>query len=215
MSCTRIIFIAIHVLHMQICYNVLGAKKYLQWELVEWVNFIEVIQNEVQKWGPGCSWSITLSSFIDLLLCYLGLCYLYMYMHKIYFKTNEGDMVKTFCSISWAVDLVISKFSTRAVSPRKFPPAEERRERRESSSSFSLILNSFCCRVSSAYSTRVRYTHTCTRTYEYTFMYFLQTLVFSRSGLSVATTSASNWSSKPSRVTVKLIRVACACISGL
>ena len=41
------------------------------------------------------------------------------------------------------------------------------------------------------------------------------TLVFSRSGLSVATTSANSCSSSPSRVTVKLISVACACISGL
>ena len=41
------------------------------------------------------------------------------------------------------------------------------------------------------------------------------TFCSSRSGLSVATTSASSWSSRPSRVTVKLMRQACACISGL
>ena len=41
------------------------------------------------------------------------------------------------------------------------------------------------------------------------------TFCCSRSGLSVATTSARSWSSRPSRVTVKLMRQACACISGL
>ena len=56
----------------------------------------------------------------------------------------------TFCSISAAVRLVISRFSTRAVSPRKLPPADERRDSKESSNSFSLILKSFCCLVSSA-----------------------------------------------------------------
>jgi hypothetical protein len=49
----------------------------------------------------------------------------------------------TFSSISLAVCLVVSKFSTKAVSPRKFPDAADRRARRESSSSFRTILNSF------------------------------------------------------------------------
>ena len=53
--------------------------------------------------------------------------------------------------MSCAVSLVVSRFSTRAVSPRKFPPADDSRESSESSSSFSLILNSFCCLVNSAY----------------------------------------------------------------
>lgn len=55
----------------------------------------------------------------------------------------------TFNSISAAVLLVVSRFSTKAVSPRKLPPAEDRRESKESSSSLSLILKSFCCLVSS------------------------------------------------------------------
>lgn len=69
---------------------------------------------------------------------------MYMYtcnMTKMSFGLN---LSVTFISISAAVRLVVSKFSTRAVSPKKFPPAEESLDRRESSSSFSLILNSFC-----------------------------------------------------------------------
>ena len=46
-----------------------------------------------------------------------------------------------------AVRLVVSRLSTRAVSLRMLPSAEDRRWRRESSSSFSLILKSFCCFV--------------------------------------------------------------------
>lgn len=49
----------------------------------------------------------------------------------------------TFSSISLAVCLVVSRFSTKAVSPRKFPDAADSRASRESSSSFSTILNSF------------------------------------------------------------------------
>lgn len=49
----------------------------------------------------------------------------------------------TFSSISLAVCLVVSRFSTKAVSPRKFPEAADRRARSESSSSFRTILNSF------------------------------------------------------------------------
>lgn len=49
----------------------------------------------------------------------------------------------TFSSISLAVCLVVSRFSTKAVSPRKFPDAADRRASRESSSSFRTILNSF------------------------------------------------------------------------
>ena len=56
----------------------------------------------------------------------------------------------TCTSISAAVRLVVSRFSTSAVSPRKLPPAADRRESKESSSSFSLTVNSFCCRVSFA-----------------------------------------------------------------
>lgn len=39
--------------------------------------------------------------------------------------------------------LVVSRFSTKAVSPRKFPDAADSRASRESSSSFRTILNSF------------------------------------------------------------------------
>lgn len=49
----------------------------------------------------------------------------------------------TFSSISLAVCLVVSRFSTRAVSPRKFPEAADSRASRESSSSLRTILNSF------------------------------------------------------------------------
>ena len=49
----------------------------------------------------------------------------------------------TFSSISLAVCLVVSRFSTKAVSPRKFPDAADSRASRESSSSFRTILNSF------------------------------------------------------------------------
>lgn len=42
----------------------------------------------------------------------------------------------------------------------------------------------------------------------------LLTLSSSKSGLSMLTTAASSWSSRPSRVTVKLMRVHCACSSG-
>lgn len=50
----------------------------------------------------------------------------------------------TFSSISLAVCLVVSRFSTRAVSPRKLPDAADSRASRESSSAFRTILNSFC-----------------------------------------------------------------------
>ena len=53
----------------------------------------------------------------------------------------------TFSSISAAVRLVISRFSTSSVSPRKFPEAEDSRDRRLSSSVFRVILNPFCCFV--------------------------------------------------------------------
>lgn len=55
----------------------------------------------------------------------------------------------TFSSISAAVCLVISRFSTKAVSPKKFPEAEERRDSKLSSNVFSVILNPFCCFVRS------------------------------------------------------------------
>lgn len=55
----------------------------------------------------------------------------------------------TFSSISAAVCLVTSRFSTRAVSPKKFPEAEERRESKLSSRVFKVILNPFCCFVRS------------------------------------------------------------------
>lgn len=55
----------------------------------------------------------------------------------------------TFSSTSAAVCLVISRFSTKAVSPRKFPDAEDRRESRLSSRVLRVILNPFCCFVRS------------------------------------------------------------------
>lgn len=48
----------------------------LERELVEWVNLVEVVQDEVEQGGTGSSWTVTLSSFINFLLCYLRLCYL-------------------------------------------------------------------------------------------------------------------------------------------
>lgn len=57
----------------------------------------------------------------------------------------------TFSSISLAVRFVISRFSTSAVSRRKSPPAADSRASSESSSSFSLILNSFWLLVRLAY----------------------------------------------------------------
>lgn len=59
----------------------------------------------------------------------------------------------TFSSISMAVRFVVSRFSTRAVSPRNSPAAADSRASRESSSSFSLILNSFWLFVRFAYNT--------------------------------------------------------------
>lgn len=55
----------------------------------------------------------------------------------------------TFSSISAAVCLVISKFSTNAVSSRKFPDADDSRESKLSSNVFKVILNPFCCFVRS------------------------------------------------------------------
>lgn len=53
----------------------------------------------------------------------------------------------TFISTSAAVCLVVSRFSTSSVSPRKFPEAEDKRERRLSSRVFRVILKPFCCFV--------------------------------------------------------------------
>lgn len=85
---------------------------------------------------------------------------------------------ETLFSISAAVFLVVSKFSTRAVSPRilsekiinkifemldfcdqifsmtiriGLPPADDSLESRSSSNVFNIILKSFCCFVNSAY----------------------------------------------------------------
>lgn len=66
------------------------------------------------------------------------------YSNNIHFVARFG---LTFSSISAAVLLVVSRFSTRAVSPRKFPEAEERRESRLSSKVFKVILKPFCCFV--------------------------------------------------------------------
>lgn len=55
----------------------------------------------------------------------------------------------TFSSTSAAVFLVTSRFSTKAVSPRKFPEAEERRDSRLSSKVLRVILKPFCCFVRS------------------------------------------------------------------
>ena len=48
----------------------------LERELVEWVNLVEVVQDEVEQRGTGSSWTVTLPCFINLLLCYFRLCYL-------------------------------------------------------------------------------------------------------------------------------------------
>lgn len=52
-------------------------------------------------------------------------------------------------TISAAVLLVVSRFSTNAVSPRKFPDADDSRESKLSSNVFKVILNPFCCFVRS------------------------------------------------------------------
>lgn len=65
--------------------------------------------------------------------------------------------------ISAAVHLVVSRFSTSSVSPRKFPEAEDRRDSRLSSSIFRVILKPFCCFVSSDYTKK---TTTTTHIYE-------------------------------------------------
>lgn len=59
----------------------------------------------------------------------------------------------TFSSISMAVHFVVSRFSTSAVSSRNSPAAADSRASRESSSSFSRILNSFWLFVRFAYNT--------------------------------------------------------------
>lgn len=63
----------------------------------------------------------------------------------------------TFCSISAAVFLVVSKFSTSAVSPKIFAPALDSLESKSSSKPLSIILKSFCCLVRSAY----KYANSC------------------------------------------------------
>lgn len=60
-----------------------------------------------------------------------------------------AEELQTFSSISAAVHLVTSRFSTSSVSPRKFPEAEDRRDRRLSSSAFRVILKPFCSLVRS------------------------------------------------------------------
>lgn len=55
----------------------------------------------------------------------------------------------TFSTMSAAVLLVVSRFSTNAVSPRKFPDADDSRESKLSSKVFKVILNPFCCVVRS------------------------------------------------------------------
>ena len=49
--------------------------------------------------------------------------------------------------MSPAVSLVVSRFSTSSVSPRKSPEAEDRRDSRLSSRVFRVILKPFCCVV--------------------------------------------------------------------
>lgn len=64
-------------------------------------------------------------------------------------KRRAVEELQTFSSISAAVRLVTSRFSTSSVSPRKFPEAEDRRDRRLSSSVFKVILKPFCSFVRS------------------------------------------------------------------
>mmetsp|Transcript_48040 Transcript_48040/g.115455 ORF Transcript_48040/g.115455 Transcript_48040/m.115455 type:complete len:214 (-) Transcript_48040:97-738(-) len=82
-----------------------------------------------------------------------------------------------------------SRFSMSSRFSSTSPSALASCERIPVSSSCILILFSFCCRMSSAFCS-------------------------SRSGRSLATVSASSWSSRPSSVTAKLMRVVSACISG-
>lgn len=49
---------------------------HLEGELIEWVDLVEVIQDEVEQGGASGSWAVALSGFIDLLLCHLSLCHL-------------------------------------------------------------------------------------------------------------------------------------------
>lgn len=96
------------------------------------------------------------------------------------------------CSVTWAsatlrstsmaVRLFSSRLSTSSTFPRKFPSAADSCRSRPSSNLFRVILKSFCCFVRSDFSC-------------------------SKSGRSVRTTAASNWSSSPLFVTVKLINL--------
>jgi len=47
--------------------------QYLERELVHRIDFKELIENKVEKRGPGCSWTVVLSGFIDLNFSYFSL----------------------------------------------------------------------------------------------------------------------------------------------
>ena len=48
----------------------------LERELVEWVNLVEVVQDEVEQGGTSSSWTVALPCLVNLLLCYFRLRYL-------------------------------------------------------------------------------------------------------------------------------------------
>ena len=95
----------------------------------------------------------------------------------------------TLTTISSATRLDSSSDSMSTTSSVKSPSASASFAKSVSSSSLSLMVNSLFCTMSAV-------------------------LVSSRSGRSLFTTSASSWSSRPSCVTVKLMSVVSAWISG-
>mmetsp|Transcript_20358 Transcript_20358/g.49200 ORF Transcript_20358/g.49200 Transcript_20358/m.49200 type:complete len:394 (-) Transcript_20358:7072-8253(-) len=95
----------------------------------------------------------------------------------------------TFSLMSMEVRFASSSDSISSTSSVMSPWASASLRRRSSSSCFSLTVNSFCCLMSTVFSS-------------------------SRSGRSFVTTLARSWSSRPSSVTMKLMSVHSACTSG-
>ena len=57
-------------------YVSLSTNTYLEWELVERVDFLQIIQDEVEQRGPRRSWAVVFPGFIDLFLCHFCLLHL-------------------------------------------------------------------------------------------------------------------------------------------
>lgn len=124
--------------------------------MINWIYSIQIVQYKVEQTRSSGCWSIKLSRLIDLMRSYL--CFgdlkwvnnLINFTYNILFAEHSYNET-TFLSISAAVFFVVSKFSTKAVSPNMFSPAEDKRDSKSSSKAFNWILNSFCCFVNSAY----------------------------------------------------------------